>query len=679
MNDTASVRYSFLQALSRYGYNPDELSAPDISPLALARRKGIPEAHITGAVELIHFPIARDNQPAADDKPGLMIGTFNGEPVYSAHDPLDAEVIRLAGGTPAYAPLSAGAPPPEQVRPAAAEVQRERPIKTVMDALYVLGVGDIQLEELSEPDYHENLLHQGRITYDELARAYAQLMQLPYVDVRRNPPHPEVRNVISSTIIRKYGVIPHSRKNNELLILTANPTDAFALVAIEDELQGAAVKMAVAAKPDIEHLLLTLYQRAVQEEALAQEAAGRRAEQSGDSLEIADDPNNPVTQRINAAFQEAVANGASDIHFQPQRDGLVVRERIDGNLITRGLIPRELAPTVINRLKILTGISLEDRRPQDGRINMMMTVAGREHELRLRVSSLPSIYGDSIVMRLLGDSEHLPKLEHMHFSEVNLQAIREAMESSHGLILVSGPTGSGKTTLLHSMLKRLNTPAVKIMTIEDPIEYEQPWLVQTEIRKTGNEALNLSWAQVLHAQLRQDPNIILVGEIRDGETASIATEGAQTGRLLISTVHANSAIGSITRISELGVPHFLLGDVMRLAIAQRLVGRPCPDCSVEEPMPEQYAPAEGATMLVGTGLRDELPCPLCNGTGDKGVIPIHEVLPMNAEVRQLIKEGRFELLRATLQGMGYPTLMQDGLQKVAEHKANLKSLLQSIK
>ena len=674
-----SHRMALIRALGQYGHPTAPLEDPELSPVALARRQGIPETHITGAFELIGMAISTQNQPAEGQAPGIYIGIYSNEPVYAANDPFDQEVIDAVGGMPAFAPLAAGTPPPQQTRPVPAEQSlQQRPVRTIMDALYVLGYGHIQPSELSEPDYHETLLQQGRITSEELAKAYARLSELPFIDARRNPPHPEVRNALSSTSIKKYGVIPHSKENNVLTLLVSDPTDTFALVAIEDELQGATFKVAVASKPEIDHLLLTLYHRAAQEEALAQEAAERRADRP-DLFEIEHDPDSPVAQRINAAFAEAIANGASDIHFQPQKHGLMVRERVDQNLINRGTIPSELAPMVINRLKMLAGMNTESRQPQDSRINLDMMIGGRKQELRLRVNALPSIYGDSITMRILGDSAHLPPLEGMAFHPKNAEAILDTLQSSNGLILVSGPTGSGKTTLLHSMLKRLNTSAVKIMTIEDPIEYEQPGLVQTEIKKSANQEVSLNWAQVLHAQLRQDPNIILVGEIRDSETASIATEGAQTGRLLISTVHANSAIGSITRLSELGVPTFLLGDVMRLAVAQRLVGRPCPDCSVEEPMPPQYAPHEGATMLRGTGRRGDMECPLCNGTGDKGVIPIHEVLPITEDIRRLIKENRFAELPLLLQELGYPTLMQDGLQKVANHEANLKSLLQSIK
>ncbi|MXV20753.1 GspE/PulE family protein [Deinococcus xianganensis] len=670
---------SFLQALARYGHDTTDLDHPHHSPLALARRAGIPEGHLTGALNLIQFPVVEQAAPAEDAPHGMYIGTHRGQDVWAADDPWDLTAEEYAQGLVAFRPQAPATPPPPTARTTEAPApDRERPMRTVMDALYLLGYGEIRPDELTQSNYQERLLQAGRITPEELAQAYAKFTGTPYISARRDPPHPDVRNMLSDTTINQYRIVPHSKRGNVLTILVQDPTDTFSLTAVEDELQHMEIEVAVASEPDLDHLILTLYTRAAQDAELEREAAGRQRDQDIVDLDSAD-PNSPVAKRISSAIIEAASNDASDIHFQPERTGLMIRERLHGNLIERSLVPTSLATQMINRLKMLSGMSLESQLPQDNRIAIPLVVNGKEQLLRMRVSSLPSNHGDSIVLRLLKDSGTLPTLDDTGFSEHNLALMREATTGSNGLLLVTGPTGSGKTTLMHTVLKGLNTPGRKISTIEDPIEYEQPRIVQTEIRRTDDPSTSLNFARVLRAILRQDPDIVFVGEIRDEETAETSVHAAQTGHLVLSTLHTNSALATISRLIDLGVPAYAVAETLRVVVSQRLVGRPCPECSVEELMPEQYAPTPGATMLRGTGQQGGRTCPLCHGQGDYKLIPVHEVLPVTPDVRAAIASrdpGALELA-ATMAGL--KTLHQDGMEKVAAHQANLHSVLTRVK
>ncbi|AFD27445.1 GspE/PulE family protein [Deinococcus gobiensis] len=678
----------FLGALSRYGHDPRSLQQPGVSPLALARRQGIPEGHLTGAFQIIGFPIAEGAEPYNHESiPAhlqILVGVYDSQSTYASYDPFDDEIIALTSGLPAYAPRAVAVT--LDLTPSRAHLApTQRDMRTVLDALLHLGFGDLTPEELLQVNYQEVLLDTGRITPTELAKAYALLTNSPYIDTQSNPPHANVRNIISAHLITSFKIVPHSRNGNVLTVLQSDPTDPYPIQSLEDELQAQGIEIvgAVATAQAIDQLILSLYHRSDQEERLQREAQTRRQNNQnafdGDTSEM----ESPVKDRILGALQEAAGNGASDLHLQPERSNLLIRERLHGNLINRGIIPKELAQQAINYVKITANMDLQLRVPQDSRITIPVHLDGKTQDLRLRVSALPSYHGESVVMRLLKDVSELPTLDQSGFSPTNLQHIKDALSASNGMILVTGPTGSGKTTLMHSSLVHLNDPSLKIVTIEDPIEYEQPYMVQTEIRRNEDPLQDLNFARVLRSQLRQDPDIIFVGEIRDRETAEISMQAAQTGHLLLSTLHTNSALAALTRLMDFGIPAYLLAENLRLVIAQRLVGRPCPDCSVEEPIPTAYRvkDAVSTTMKRGTGLRGEQECPRCSGTGDYGRIAVHEVLVITPELRKVIIEGEGKSVDIELlaQEQGLVSLQHDALLKVASHQANLKSALERTK
>ncbi|KQR07448.1 GspE/PulE family protein [Deinococcus sp. Leaf326] len=685
--DSATAQYitPFLAALAQYGHNTTSLQQFGLSPLALARRQGIPEGHLTGALQIAGYPIAEHPQPAADVPAdlNLYVGICDAVEAWAARDPFDHAVEEYIQGIAAYAPLAPPTPLPH-ASPLASTTNEQRPMRTVLDALYRLGVGNLTPEELTMMSYQDVLLDTGRITPVDLAKAYALFSGAAYIDTQGNPPHANVRNDISAHIITSFKIVPHSRTGNVLTVLQSDPTDPYPIQVIEDELQakGLQVVAAVTTPQAIDQLILSLYHRSAQEERLEKAAITRRQDAQGQSTEtLGADLDSPARDRIISALQEAAANSASDLHLQPERDGLQIRERLYGNLILRGTIPKELRAQAINAVKIMAQMNLQLRIPQDNRINIPIQYNGKTQELRLRVSTTPQMHGENIVLRLLQDVEELPTLEQSAFTPANLALIQEALTASNGMILVTGPTGSGKTTLMHSALRTLNDPALKIATIENPIEYEQPGMVQTEIRRSEDPLQDLSFALVLRATLRQDPDIIFVGEIRDEETAEISMSAAQTGHLLLSTLHTNSAIGTITRLKDLGIPSYLIAENLRLVVSQRLVGQPCPDCSVEEPLPQQYVlpGMVNPTMLRGTGLRDGHKCPRCDGNGDYKRIAIHEVLAMTPELRQAIIEDNPTVIERIAREQGMVSLHHDALHKVAAHQANLRSVLRSTR
>lgn len=683
--DSPSAPYipSFLSALAQYGHNTTPLQQPGLSPLALARRQGIPEGHLTGALLTAGYPIAEHPQPtdSAPAELGLSIGVCDGESAWAARDPFDTAVEAYINGLAAFAPLAPPTPLPRATS-LANTTTPQRPMRTVLDALLRLGVGGITPEELTMMSFQDVLLETGRITHVDLARAYALLTGIEYIDTQGRPPHPNVRNDISHHIITNFRVIPHSRKDNILTVLVSDPTDPYPIQAIEDETQGNGLQIvaAVTTPQAIDQLVISLYQRSAQEERLAKAADTRRQERSQNTALVGEgDVDSPARDRVITALQEAAANGASDIHLQPERDHLEIRERLYGNLISRGYIPKELTAQTANVVKILAGMDLQVRVPQDSRINLPIKYNGKTQILRLRVSTTPQLHGENIVMRLLQDVTELPALEGSAFSARNLELVKDAMYASNGMILVTGPTGSGKTTLMHTVLRQINDPALKIATIENPIEYEQPGMVQTEIRRSEDPLQDLSFANVLRSTLRQDPDIIFVGEIRDEETAEISMSAAQTGHLLLSTLHTNSAIGTITRLKDLGIPSYLIAENLRLVISQRLVGQPCPDCSVQEPLPQRYVLPDmvNPTMLRGTGERDGDKCPRCGGSGDYKRIAIHEVLAMTPELRQAIIDENPTVIEQVAREQGLISLQHDALRKVVAHQANLRSVLRS--
>ncbi|MBE9538064.1 MAG: Flp pilus assembly complex ATPase component TadA, partial [Proteobacteria bacterium] len=380
----------------------------------------------------------------------------------------------------------------------------------------------------------------------------------------------------------------------------------------------------------------------------------------------------PVIRLVNQIIHTAVDLGASDIHIEPFDDGLQLRYRVDGVLQDAAdFPPANLAPAIASRVKLLSQMNIAERRlPQDGRI--MTRVKG--HEIDLRVSTIPTVHGESIVMRVLDRDSIRLSLISMGFSEDTLARYQELLASPHGVLLLTGPTGSGKTTTLYASLASLDSDRLKIITVEDPVEYQLRGVNQIQVQSQ----IDLTFARVLRAILRQDPDIIMIGEMRDTETAQIAVQSALTGHLVLSTLHTNTAAGAITRLEDMGVERYLITSSVNGVLAQRLVRTLCKKCklavdlSVEEIEHSGLAPFVGDTKIVyeATG------CEACSGTGYSGRVAIHELFPLDEEMHRVILSGAdATVLHAAARKQGMITLYEDGLRKVVEGVTSMQEVM----
>jgi general secretion pathway protein E len=374
-----------------------------------------------------------------------------------------------------------------------------------------------------------------------------------------------------------------------------------------------------------------------------------------DLLDTRDD--SPVIRLINALLLEAVKEGASDVHVETQEKRVVVRFRIDGVLRDKIEPRRELAPLLVSRIKVMAKLDIAEKRvPQDGRVTLR--IGG--HDVDARVSTLPTQHGERVVMRLLEKGSLKLDLEHLGMSERDREVFSRLLERPHGMLLVTGPTGSGKTTSLYAALQRLNDRKRNIMTVEDPIEYELAGIGQTQV----NARTGMTFARGLRAILRQDPDVIMVGEIRDQETAEVAVRSAMTGHFVLSTLHTNSAVGSVTRLIDMGVERYLLAPMLVGLAAQRLVRRLCPSCRHED------VASEGDAMLVGGALKAGEPvwravgCEVCGGDGYRGRAGLYEVVPVDERFQAMIHDGASEAEIEAHARKSSPALLDDGVVKV---------------
>lgn len=380
----------------------------------------------------------------------------------------------------------------------------------------------------------------------------------------------------------------------------------------------------------------------------------------------------PVIRLVNSIISQAISEGASDIHVEPMEDSVRVRYRVDGILQEKQRLPKRIQAGIIARLKIISNMDIAERRiPQDGRLSLKYE--GRPVDFR--VSSLPSIYGEKIVLRILDKTSSLKPLEALGFSQYNLKKFESIITQPYGMILISGPTGSGKTTTLYSILNRLNTPTKNIITVEDPVEYQLNGINQIQV----NEKAGLTFANALRSILRQDPNIILIGEIRDKETAQIAIEAALTGHLVLSTIHTNDSSSIPTRLIDMGVEPFLVASSLIGATAQRLVRKVCQSCKHPvEPSEEVlthlgFPLEEGVTFYRGDG------CEACGYTGYKGRVAISEILPISPEIQRLIlRSASSKEIMAEGKRQGMKTLLDDAMNKAAEGITTLEEVIRVV-
>jgi type IV pilus assembly protein PilB len=523
------------------------------------------------------------------------------------------------------------------------------------------------------------IVQEGYAASEGVARMLAARFHLPLVDLALARVAEEAARSVPLHVLERLTAIPYELENELLRVAIADPSNVHAI----DELRLATryqVELGVASREDIlaELRRLSRASEAFGARAVLDEEAATFAEeeQEADDLEADDGISDaPLVRLVNSIIFQAAEDGASDVHFEPQEDALVVRLRIDGVLHEVQRIPRRMAAGVTTRLKVLAKLDIAERRkPQDGRLSLNAAAAGRM--LDIRVATLPTVEGESLVMRLLDKSKKAPTLEELGLSDEMRERLSQIVRRPTGALLVTGPTGSGKSTTIYAALAEINEPEINIITVEDPVEYRIAGINQVQI----NPRAGLTFATALRSILRSDPDVVMVGEIRDPETAKISIEAALTGHLVLSTLHTNDAPGALTRLNEMGVEPFLTGSAVSAVLAQRLARKLCTHCcemyqpSVDDLLKARVSP-DVAAQADGMIFYRKKGCPRCNQTGYKGRIGIYQLLAMseNLEAMAAAKASREDLERAAIEE-GMRTLWDDGIAKVAAGLTSVEEL-----
>jgi len=533
------------------------------------------------------------------------------------------------------------------------------------------------------------LINLGFVEDDDITALLSRKYGVPSINLSYFEIDPAVIKLIPMEVAQKYTVVPLSRVGNTLTIASADPTNVFVMDDIKF-MTGFNIEPVVASEASILEALEKYYgtQHSIElkkvYEEIAQndkesveldlDASSEEEEISLDELQRSSEEA-PIIKLVNLILSDSLKKGASDIHVEPYEKDFRVRFRIDGILYNMMNVPLRLRDAITSRIKIMSKLDISEKRlPQDGRIKIRTSFEGKKKELDYRVSTLPTLFGEKIVLRIL-DRDNLPlDMSKLGFEESSLKKVEAAILKPYGMVLVTGPTGSGKTSTLYSALNRLNTTETNIMTAEDPVEYNFRGINQVQIK----EQIGLTFAAALRSFLRQDPNIILVGEIRDFETTEIAIKAALTGHLVLSSVHTNDAPSTISRLLNMGIEPFLVATSVHLICAQRLIRKVCKECKTEVKTPLQalvnagFSPeeAKGIQTFKGEG------CKTCNGTGYKGRIGMYEVMEIGEAIQELILVGASarEIRRKAVEE-GMLTLRQSGLAKIKAGATTLDEVL----
>jgi type IV pilus assembly protein PilB len=521
------------------------------------------------------------------------------------------------------------------------------------------------------------LVRLGFVSNEELMNFLSVQLGTPAVDLNDIEINPEILKLIPANLASKHLILPINRIGSTLIVATCDPTD---LSAIDDIkfITGYNIEITIASELSLKSAIDNFYQSTTMLDEIIAEFDDAdleliQGEEEPDSLDLRKETEDaPVIRLVNKIMVDAIRRGASDIHIEPYETFFRVRYRIDGVLYEIMKPPMKLKNAITSRVKIMSELDIAERRlPQDGRIKMKL---GKGKSMDMRVSVLPTLFGEKIVLRLLDQSNLQLDMTKLGFEAKMLEKVTEAIHQPYGLILVTGPTGSGKTTTLYSALSELNKTSDNIMTAEDPVEFNLEGINQVQIK----ESIGLTFASALRSFLRQDPDIILVGEMRDLETSEISIKAALTGHLVLSTLHTNDAPSSITRLINMGVEPFLIVSSAHLVIAQRLARKVCPKCSTRDDIPVKALiqagmkpeDAEETVCLIGKG------CDACNQTGYKGRIALYEVMTLDEEIKTAIIDGANTMeLKAMAIRNGMKSLRQSGLSKLREGITSFQEVL----
>ncbi len=540
----------------------------------------------------------------------------------------------------------------------------------------------LELQKGSKQRLGTVLISNGIITENELIEALQMQLGIEYIDLTRINIPTELAQVLPKNIAKQYQVVPVRAVKDELYLAMSDPMNFYAIEEVHKAARRKVIPM-VAKASAVEHAIQVLYGNegaAKAIEDMKRESAANADNDLPDtafvSNQLGDDAisNAPTIRLVNSIIERAITERASDIHIEPRENELQVRMRIDGLMRDILTIPKNLQSSVISRIKVMSGLDIAERRvPQDGRFNVKV----KQKDIDLRVSTLPTVYGEKIVARLLDKSGGNITKESIGLSGSDLEKYEDMLKCRSGVILIVGPTGSGKTTTMYAMIGELNTKEVNLVTLEDPVEYNIDGVNQVQI----NEKTGLTFASGLRSILRQDPDIIAVGEIRDGETANIAMRAAITGHIVLSTIHTNDAVGTVERLQDIGVEPYMIASALKGVISQRLVRRICPHCRQEyTPSAEELADLgmraqTGLKFYRGTG------CSECYNTGYHGRIAVFEMLPVTRAVRTLISN---RATRAALEqelkspSSGFVSLHSNALRLVLEGVTTSEEVLRVI-
>ena len=530
-----------------------------------------------------------------------------------------------------------------------------------------------------------NLIKLGFVDEDDITRLLSEQYGVPSINLRHFTVDEAVIKLIPSEVAQKYLVLPVNRTGATLTIALADPTNVFAMDDIKF-MTGYNVEPVVASEIAIREAIEEYYGSSHALEL--KKVMDEMAETDAEALEVLEEEEEvdvhqleaateeaPVVKLVNIILTDSIKKSASDIHLEPYEKDIRVRFRVDGVLYEIMHPPMKLRDAITSRLKIMAKLDISEKRlPQDGRIKVKMKLGGKFKEMDYRVSCLPTLFGEKIVLRLLDKDNLVLDMTKLGFETDSLSKFERQILKPYGMVLVTGPTGSGKTNTLYSSINRVNTPETNIMTAEDPVEFNLHGINQVQMK----EQIGLNFATALRSFLRQDPNIILVGEIRDFETAEIAVKAALTGHLVLSTLHTNDAPSTINRLMNMGIEPFLVSTSVNLICAQRLVRKICRECKEEIQMPSQalvdvgFDPDEAPQLRLFKGRG----CASCNNTGYRGRVGLFEVMEMSEEIRELILSGAsaMELRRKAIEE-GMISLRGSGLQKIREGLTSVEEVV----
>ena len=513
------------------------------------------------------------------------------------------------------------------------------------------------------------LVRLGLISEADLVQALSEQLDVPMLTAGDVPEAPVFVDGVSTEFLLEHGILPLGIEGGVLWVAMKSPQDAFCRRGLELA-SGLEIEARIGLESEIDNQLQRLYSEPEDEEGVEGSADfGVVDDEFVEHLkELATEA--PVISLVNQVLGRAVDLEASDIHVEPGEGDVHIRYRVDGVLQKGSSPPPELAPAIASRIKLLAHMNIAERRlPQDGRI--MTRVKGRE--LDLRVSTVPTVHGESVVIRLLDRDSVRLSLKDMGFSQENLSRVEDLLARPHGIFLVTGPTGSGKTTTLYAALSQLNEDSTKILTVEDPVEYQIPGINQIQV----HGQIGLTFARALRSILRQDPDIIMIGEMRDTETAQIAVQSSLTGHLVLSTLHTNTAASAVVRLKDMGVEPYLITSTVTGVMGQRLVRRLCPHCKREVDLPESVRESSGlARIAPAARCYEPVGCEKCSHTGYRGRLAIHELLLMDNELRQHVLDGMDASgLHDAAKARGMRTLYEDGLRLVGEGVTTLDEVL----